>query len=296
MAFNWRKFPWTNLHDLNLDWIIQTVKTLENNLTDAVSKFTEIANAAITKALMGSGDLTIDKAGAVNISGNGVKIEDKRTGGLIQIFKGFAIGCTGTFAEIANTTANKTLVLAYNGILQMFDNNNKPVVISGVDTVDTVQTSSEARKNLAASCGYVDTAANALDDIITTEAGTRENADSALQSTIDNVIMPLLTKVEKRAPCVVHVNNTDTTITAEDDTKIKTALLNRTPIVLAVDDTAANNLYNYHFLNCTIVPTADNIDLGFMIYFQTIDGIYKAHILNHGKNSLLASTIVFETT
>ena len=32
MAFNWRKFPWTNLHDLNLDWIIQTVKTLEENL------------------------------------------------------------------------------------------------------------------------------------------------------------------------------------------------------------------------------------------------------------------------
>ena len=32
MVFNWRKFPWTNLHDLNLDWIIQTVKTLEENL------------------------------------------------------------------------------------------------------------------------------------------------------------------------------------------------------------------------------------------------------------------------
>lgn len=47
MAFNWVKFPWTNLHDLNLDWIIQTVKTLENNLTDAVSTFTEMIDAAI---------------------------------------------------------------------------------------------------------------------------------------------------------------------------------------------------------------------------------------------------------
>lgn len=47
MAFNWRKFPWTNLHDLNLDWIIQTVKTLENNLADAVSTFREMIDAAV---------------------------------------------------------------------------------------------------------------------------------------------------------------------------------------------------------------------------------------------------------
>lgn len=48
MAFNWIKFPWTNLHDLNLDWIIQTVKTLENNLADAIGQFTEIANSLIS--------------------------------------------------------------------------------------------------------------------------------------------------------------------------------------------------------------------------------------------------------
>ena len=47
MAFNWRKFPWTNLHDLNLDWIIQTVKTLENNLADAVSTFREMIDTAV---------------------------------------------------------------------------------------------------------------------------------------------------------------------------------------------------------------------------------------------------------
>ena len=47
MAFNWRKFPWTNLHDLNLDWIIQTVKTLENNLADAVGTFREMIDTAI---------------------------------------------------------------------------------------------------------------------------------------------------------------------------------------------------------------------------------------------------------
>lgn len=296
MAFNWVKFPWTNLHDLNLDWIIQTVKTLEENLADAIRQFTEIVNTAITNTLTGSGDLTIDKTGTVNISGNGVKLEDKRAGGLIQMLKGVAIGCTGTFAEIANTTKNKTLIMAYNGILQMLDNDNKPVVISGVDTVDKAQTAAEARQNLAASCGYVDGEIGAVNNVITAEATARTEKDNALQSTIDNVIMPLITAVGKRATCVVHVNKTDTTITAEDDEKIKTALLNRTPIVLAVDDTSANDLYNYHFLECTIVPNADNIDLGFMIYFQTLDGIYKAHILNHGSNSMLASTIVFETT
>ena len=47
MAFNWRKFPWTNLHDLNLDWIIQTVKTLEENLADAVSTFQEMIDTAV---------------------------------------------------------------------------------------------------------------------------------------------------------------------------------------------------------------------------------------------------------
>ena len=47
MAFNWVKFPWTNLHELNLDWIIQTVKTLEDNLNDAIGQFTEIANSLI---------------------------------------------------------------------------------------------------------------------------------------------------------------------------------------------------------------------------------------------------------
>ena len=47
MAFNWRKFPWTNLHDLNLDWIIQTVKTLEENLADAVSTFREMIDTAV---------------------------------------------------------------------------------------------------------------------------------------------------------------------------------------------------------------------------------------------------------
>ena len=74
MAFNWRKFPWTNLHDLNLDWIIQTVKTLEENLADVVSTFRVMIDTAISNTLTGNGDLTINKTGDVRISGNSVQL------------------------------------------------------------------------------------------------------------------------------------------------------------------------------------------------------------------------------
>lgn len=214
MAFNWHKFPWTNLHELNLDWIIQTVKTLENNLSDAIGRFTEIANAAVG--------------------------------------------------------AERTERLAGDAALQTeIENGVYPTISRNINEVNTS---------------------------INTERTERIEGDAALQSTIDKVIMPILTKLSKRTPCVVHVNKTDTTITAEMDEKIKTALLNRTPIVLAVDNTAENSLYNYHFLNCTIVPTEDNINMGFMLYFQTLDGIYKAHILNYGSGSGMNPTITFETT
>ena len=311
MAFNWHKFPWTNLHELNLDWIIQTVKTLENNLADAVGKFTEIVNTAvsaerteriaadaeieaeivtgvypainksITDTLTGSGDLSINKDGAVNISGNGVKIEDKRTGGLIQILKGFAIGCTGTFAEIVNTTASKTLILAYNGIFQVHDNNDKPVVISGVSTVDKAQIAAEARQNLAASCGYVDGEIGAVNEAITAETNARNTGDAALQSAIDNVIMPLLTKVEKRAPRVIYAligdasQGTDT-LTAEQIESIKTALLEHTPIMLCIDSSGDGAQFFYHLDNCSPAPDSGNINSALSLTFKTVSGIRTA--------------------
>ena len=104
MAFNWRKFPWTNLHDLNLDWIIQTVKTLENNLADAIGKFTEIVNTAITKTLTGAGDLTINKTGDVKISGRSVTIYPVKIPADIVDIGEYAANCGFVSMEVENMT------------------------------------------------------------------------------------------------------------------------------------------------------------------------------------------------
>ena len=37
MAF-WNNFPFTNFHELNLDWIISKVKNLETGFVDVVKK------------------------------------------------------------------------------------------------------------------------------------------------------------------------------------------------------------------------------------------------------------------
>lgn len=74
MAFNWNKFPWTNLHDLNLDWIIQKVRELEIKVLD-VAHYTD---RKINDLLTGAGDLEIDKTGSVRISGGTVDLSNAR--------------------------------------------------------------------------------------------------------------------------------------------------------------------------------------------------------------------------
>ena len=74
MAFNWNKFPWTNLHELNLDWIIQKVKELETKVLDEA----HYIDRKINDLLTGSGDLEIDKTGAVRISGGTVDLSNAR--------------------------------------------------------------------------------------------------------------------------------------------------------------------------------------------------------------------------
>ena len=74
MAFNWNKFPWTNLHDLNLDWIIQKVRELEIKVLDAA----HYTDRKINDLLTGAGDLEIDKTGTVRISGGTVDLSNAR--------------------------------------------------------------------------------------------------------------------------------------------------------------------------------------------------------------------------
>ena len=79
MAFNWNKFPWTNLHDLNLDWIIQKVKDLEIKVQNAAKIAVQYTDSKITDLLTGAGDLTINKSGDVRITANRVQV----TGGAV---------------------------------------------------------------------------------------------------------------------------------------------------------------------------------------------------------------------
>ena len=162
MAFNWRKFPWTNLHDLNLDWIIQTVKTLEENLTDAIGKFTEIVNTAITKTLTGSGDLTINKTGDVNITGNSVRL----TGGT-------NVSDGAEQLTMHNPNSNTSMTANYNkGVLTLSNNQdmaagvtlypiNTPTIISGDDS------------DFAANVGYVKDAVAAVDGKLNTDIDSK---------------------------------------------------------------------------------------------------------------------------
>ena len=78
MAFNWNKFPWTNLHDLNLDWIIQKVKELEIKVLDAAKVAVQYTDRKINDLLTGAGDLEIDKTGSVRISGGTVDLSNAR--------------------------------------------------------------------------------------------------------------------------------------------------------------------------------------------------------------------------
>ena len=190
MAFNWRKFPWTNLHDLNLDWIIQTVKTLENNLADAVSTFQEMINKAISSTLTGSGDLTINKTGDVNITGNRVIMTGN--GGHAQITGGAFISDTSEQLTLHNLNSSTSMTANYNNGVLTLTNNQELAKGVAVYPINTPADGGGDNSDFAANVGYVKTAVAAVDGKLDTEISNRASGDAALQSTIDNVIMPIL--------------------------------------------------------------------------------------------------------
>lgn len=272
MAFNWRKFPWTNLHDLNLDWIIQTVKTLEENLADALALVQTTVDAAITKLLTGSGDLTIQKTGDVKISGNSVQLSKT------------VISAGNEQLTMLNTTSNTSMGANYNnGVLQLLNNQNQANGVS-LYAINTPADGGEDNSEYAANVGYVKDAVAAVSGELDTEISNRTSGDAALQSTIDSVIMPQLNAVQKRAPRVFYfesdtITNTTQAMTAEDTAALKAALINHTPIILIA--TTRGIQYCYLPLNCSPVPTADNIDApntDFTYTFQTVNNVYRAMV------------------
>ena len=178
MAFNWRKFPWTNLHDLNLDWIIQTVKTL----ADAVGTFPEMINKAISSTLTGSGDLTISKTGDVRISGNSVQLS------------GTVISDTSEQLTLHNPNSRTSMTANYNNGVLTLTNNQQLANGVAVYPINTPADGGGDNSDFAANVGYVKDAVAAVDGKLDTETENRKAGDAAIQTAIENEIKPKLVR------------------------------------------------------------------------------------------------------
>lgn len=253
MAFNWRKFPWTNLHDLNLDWIIQTVKTLEENLADALSLVQTTVDAAITKLTTGEGDFTVNKTGNVQMSGNSVKLSKT------------VISSGSEQLTMHNSTSNTSMTANYSsGVLTLTNNQDSAAGVS-VYPVNTPADGGEDNTDFAANVGYVKTAVEAVDGKIDTEISNRTSGDAALQSTIDDVIMPILNGTRAHTPfslSIIWPAEADYyTITDNEYSILREALLAHRP-VFVVRNTAdvAGEQTIYSLLTCT-TPSIENVDV-----------------------------------
>ena len=209
MAFNWVKFPWTNLHDLNLDWIIQTVKTLEGNLADAVSTFQEMINRAILNTLTGEGEFNVTKTGNVLINGknveisagevaegkNGIKLSEngdvRISGNSVQLSK-TVISSGSEQLALYNPTSNTSMTANYTSGVLTLTNNQESAKGVAVYPINTPADGGGDNSSFAANVGYVKGAVEAVSGELDTEIENRTSGDATLQSTIDNVIMPLI--------------------------------------------------------------------------------------------------------
>lgn len=186
MAFNWNKFPWTNLHELNLDWIIQKVRELEIKVLDAAQISIQYIDSKISDLLTGAGDLTINKTGDIRVTANSVQV----TGGATFIDNGEPITLYDPDSKTGMTATYKSSLL----YLRNNQDLNRGAAVYNVRTPEVGEYSEEfyPHNNFAASVGYVKTAVNAVSSALATETENRVAGDNALQSTIDSVIMPLL--------------------------------------------------------------------------------------------------------
>ena len=186
MAFNWNKFPWTNLHDLNLDWIIQKVRELELKVLDAAKIAVQYTDSKINDLLTGDGDLTINKTGNIRVTANSVQV----TGGATFIENSEPITLYDPDSKTGMTAAYKSSLL----FLRNNQDLNRGAAIFNIRTPEEGEYSEEfyPHNNFAASVGYVKTAVNAVSTALNTETGNRVAGDNALQDTINNVLFPLL--------------------------------------------------------------------------------------------------------
>ena len=276
MAFNWNKFPWTNLHDLNLDWIIQKVKELEIKVLDAAKIAVQYTDSKISDLLTGDGDLTINKTGDIRVTANSVQV----TGGATFIDHGDQVTLYDPDSRtgLSATYASSKLDLWNNQDL------NRGVAVYHVRTPEEGEYSEQTypHNNFAASVGYVKTAVNAVSGALSTETGNRVAGDNALQSTIDSVIMPLLNARGIRDFHVTGTVGADrelTSVTFDSEnpkSELDDLLTGSTKVRLVVEIPDETRYFNMGYKTTT--------EYGF-------SGMYKA-----GDNVAIAEMIVYNGT
>lgn len=255
MAFNWNKFPWTNLHDLNLDWIIQKVKELEIKVLDAAQVAVQYTDSKISDLLTGAGDLTINKSGDVRITATNV------------VLSGTTISSDGEQLHLHDTTSNTSLTASYRSNVLGLVNNQGLNEGVAVHDVKTPADGDGDNNKYAANCGYVKTVVNAVSGALATETENRISGDNALQSTIDSVIMPLLNARGIRDFHVTGTVGPDRALTSvsfdseNPKTELDNLLTGSTKVRLVVEMPSETRYFNMCYKTAT--------DYGF-------SGMYKA--------------------
>ena len=251
MAFSWNKFPWTNLHDLNLDWIIQKVRELEIKVLDAAQIAVQYVDSKISDLLTGDGDLTINKSGYVRITANSVQV----TGGATFIDHGDQVTLYDPDSKtgMSATYASSKLDLWNNQDL------NRGVAVWHVRTPAEGEypEGTYHHNDFAASAGYVKTAVSAVSGALATETENRVSGDNALQSTIDNVIMPLLNASGIRDFHVTGTVGADRELTSvsfdseNPKTELDDLLTNSTKVRLVVEISNETRYFNMCYKTAT---------------------------------------------
>lgn len=265
MAFNWNKFPWTNLHDLNLDWIIQKVRELEIKVLDAAQVAVQYTDDKISDLLTGAGDLTINKSGDVRVTANSVQV----TGGATFIEPGDQVTLYDPDSKtgMSATYASSKLDLWNNQDL------NRGVAVWHVRTPTEGEypEGTYPHNDFAASVGYVKTAVNAVSEALATETGNRVAGDNALQSTIDNVIMPLLNNGIVKDFHVTGTVGPDSELTSvtfgseHPKTELDELLTGSTKVRLVVEITGETRYFNMCYKTTT--------EYGFSGMYKAGDGV-----------------------